>query len=1172
MSEKFTQEQQAALDADGRVIVSASAGSGKTTVMIEKIIRLICNDELSVDGLLAVTFTKKAAAQMKEKLAEALISALNSDGVDERRRKALKEQLAEVPNADISTIHSFCAKLIRTHFFAANVENTFRVIGGDDAEGVALKNEALDELLDEGYESKDGQFAQLLALYWRKKSDNTLRKIITETYEKLRNRADYREYLAAIKGYDARKFDDVCADLYTLFMQKCRYYLDGLETERIFFGNGQSAQQKLLDELTAWVEEMLAAPDYFALAKVEKPKFTANRKTKSMSAECLLHVERLSFLKDRLTKAFESEFEKMLSREEELDAFIRSGETAEALAVYLLKFDEKYEMLKKERGVLDYNDLEHKALALLKDETVAAEVREKYSRVFVDEYQDVNPVQEEIISRLSGDNLFLVGDVKQSIYGFRGSKSRFFVEKQRAFERGDGQSLKMTRNFRSSDKVLDAVNAQFSLAMTPQVCDVDYARDSFMERGGLYPLGDGRVQVHFFGKEEKETAARGVYSVRDRAEKNTVEPTNVAKMVRQIIDDERRLKIYDVKRKAYRPVEYSDIAILSRKKRGQIAKTVAALAAEDIPVTTATAVNICEYAEVKTLMDILSLIDNAEQDVPLCSALLSAMGGLTADELTEIRLAYKNEPFFRKACLQYAAEKTDRIAGKLKKFYAYFESVRTRAHILSAGEILTLLIGETGMERDLLSHENGTACMRRVHRFIEETSTEESLSVHDFLDRLRDLDYEIEFCEGGGDDSVKVLTMHSSKGLEYPVVILDNLSADFRGGDHEEVYVEEKYGLAPRAFDERKMLKTTTRLRRLHELKEMESSVLDELNLYYVALTRAKYALHMLFEKPTSMSDVKYARSFAEFTDFSVWKEYFAADEIFDVPKLERQALEYHPDPALVRSIMDAYQWRYAYAGCENLPVKSSATQLIAGGAEKGAFAEGQGIGFGKVVVSDEEFERVDDTEDDGIGADIFGIDVLSAHSSRDKAKAEGVAYHAFLERFNFGLLWDERGEPIAKECLTRLIEECLSAFAKEDERACALLDKAQLTEILSNPVFYELQGMRLYKEQQFLVTLPIKDTYAKRLGAESDLSETVDSEEMIFQGAIDLLALNETNGRVRIVDYKYSAHDGEYLRERYRLQLELYRLATAKILKIEPSKIECAIVNIRRGFQVDMD
>ena len=1154
MSGRFTQEQLAALQADGKVIVSASAGSGKTTVMIEKIIRLIKDDKLGVDELLAVTFTKKAASQMKEKLTVALMSAINEVGVDEPRRKALKEQLAKVSGADISTIHSFCAKLIRAHFFAAGVENTFRVIDSDDAEGVALKNEALDDLLEEGYERKDEDFAWLLSLYWRKKSDNTLRKIITESYEKLRNRADYKEYLTATKGYDEEKFDSVCADLYARFCEKCRYYLNGLETERIYFGIGQSAQHKLLDELMAWVGDLLAAGDYFALAKVEKPKFTANRKTKNMSQEQLLHVERLAFLKERLVKAFENEFAKLRAREVELQSFIRSGKTAEILAKYLLQFDEKYETLKAERGVLDYNDLEHKALALLKDERVAEETREKYRRVFVDEYQDVNPVQEEIITRLSGENLFLVGDVKQSIYGFRGSKSRFFVEKQRAFERGEGLSLKMSKNFRSSDGVLDAVNTQFCLAMTPQVCEVDYAQSSFMERGGLYPVGDGRVQVHFFGAEEKETAtARGVYSVRDSASKGGADVTNVAKMIKQIIAQERLSTVYDVEKKVYRPVEYADIAILSRKKKGQISKTVAALSAADIPVTTVTPVNICEYTEIKLLIDILSLIDNQEQDVPLCSALLSAIGGLTADDLTTVRLAYKDERFFRRACEKYAQEKLDRVAGKLKAFYAYFEDIRTRARILSAGEILTLILGETGLERDFLTRENGEACMRRVHRFIEETTQEEPLSVYDFLTHLRNLDYEISFCEGGGDNSVKVLTMHSSKGLEYPVVILDNLSADFRGGDYEEVYVEEKYGLAPRDFDEQTMIKNSTLLRRLHEIKETESSILDELNLYYVALTRAKYALHMLFEKPTAMADVKYARSFAEFTDFSAWKAYWVSEDVFDVPKAERQPLGVHPDQKLVRSIMEAYQWQYPYTGCENLPVKSSATQLISGEHTEGAV---HGVGFGTTIVTDEEFEG--GTFDGGIST-----------SAREKAKAEGIAYHAFLERFDFDLLWDENGAPIEKDRLTCRIETCLNDFIKKNQESGALLKKEQLVAILSNPVFYTLRGMRLYKEQQFLAALPMQDTYAKKADFSMVLPE---GEEMIFQGAIDLLAVDETSGSVRIIDYKYSAHDADYLRERYRLQLELYRLATAKTLKIEPSNIDCAIVNIRRGFQVEMD
>ena len=193
-SDRFTAEQRAAIDATGRTIVSASAGSGKTTVMIEKIIGLILQGH-GVSEILAVTFTKKAASQMKEKLRKAVVKAINDPATPTIRRQALKKQLEEIPSADISTIHSFCSKLIRTHFYTAGVDNTFRVINGEDAEGTAMQNAALDELLDEGYEERDEKFLHLLSVYWRKKSDNALRKIVLFTYKELRKRADYREYL-----------------------------------------------------------------------------------------------------------------------------------------------------------------------------------------------------------------------------------------------------------------------------------------------------------------------------------------------------------------------------------------------------------------------------------------------------------------------------------------------------------------------------------------------------------------------------------------------------------------------------------------------------------------------------------------------------------------------------------------------------------------------------------------------------------------------------------------------------------------------------------------------------------------------------------------------------------------------------------------------------------------
>lgn len=1136
----FTKEQIAAIESTGKTLVSASAGSGKTTVMIEKIIRFIKAGG-NVSEILAVTFTKKAAAQMKEKLSKALIEAINESDVTPERRAFLKKQLAEVPMADISTIHAFCAKLLRTHFFAADVDNNFRIIGSDDAEGTVLQNEALDELLEEGYESGDEEFSHLLSVYWRKNNDYTLRKIFVSTYDDIRSRADYREYLAKSGDYDEQTFEEICKDLKKKLDEKCRYYRELVEDERAYFSDVEkSPQRAICDETMGYLEEMIAAPDYFSALRVEKPAFSKNT-AKKLDEEKAFHANRIKFLKERVVDSVESEQKGMGSKAEELEKFLTSARTAKALASYLLRFDEKYGRLKAERGVLDYNDLEHKALALLQGEEVRNEIRGKYAYVFVDEYQDVNPVQEAIVSAVSGENLFLVGDVKQAIYGFRGSKSKFFVEKQAQFENGEGENLYMSRNFRSSDKVLDAVNKQFTLAMTPRVCDVDYARGSVMERGGRYELNDGRVCVHFLPKEEKKAAERrGVYSVRSEAilgENGSEDGESAsAKLIRAVVEKELKSKYYDPDKGEYRNVQYSDIAVLSRKKKGLIEKTVEALS-ESIPVTAASAVNICEFSEIKTLMDLLSLVDNAEQDVPLCSTLLSAVGNCNADDLASVRLAYPKEYAFRNACKKYAAEKSDETAEKLRKFYAYFEELRTLSRVLDAGELLLRVLSDTRMEADLLTRINGVAALKRIHRFIEEATTPEPLCVHEFLDRLRDLNYEIDYSENGGENSVKVLTMHSSKGLEYPIVILDNLSESFtRRGAPDEVYVEEKYGLAPFAFNGERMIKSGTVLRRLHERREGESSRSDSLNLYYVALTRAKYGLHMIFKDRTLMADVKYAQSFADFTDFSAWQAYIVDDDAFEVPVQERDSLVFRPDETLARKIMGAFTWQYPFHGYENLPVKSSATQLLT------------------TPLATEPQDTLQ-LFDEGERYETKG----------ETSKEVGIAYHAFLENFDFDLLYREDGEKRSREELGALVEEMRNEGGMVEMK---LLSSDKLVDILSNSAFARLRGKRLYKEQQFLVSLPVRDTYAKREDADPVLAQG--EEEMIYQGAIDLLAIGE-DGETQIIDYKFSKGSAAYLRAHYRPQLELYRQAAAKILRIPPEKIRCSIINIYHGFEVDI-
>lgn len=363
--------------------------------------------------------------------------------------------------------------------------------------------------------------------------------------------------------------------------------------------------------------------------------------------------------------------------------------------------------------------------------------------------------------------------------------------------------------------------------------------------------------------------------------------------------------------------------------------------------------------------------------------------------------------------------------------------------------------------------------------------------------------------------------MHSSKGLEYPVVIVDNLNAPFKGADREECLLEERYGIAPRAFDSNKMLKRETLLRRLHEEKQTQASTLDELNLYYVALTRAKDKLHMVAKKRSAFADVKYAKSFADFTDFSVWENNVVCDDLLDLPKLMGAKVGFQPDEMRARRVMQAFSWEYGYKGYENFRAKSSATQLI-----------------GEIDLSEFSFE-----------------DPVEEGTSKEK----GTAYHAFLEYLDFAALWTKNAD------LSALIDGTLKAM-ETDGLDVSLLDKDRLEDILANPVFQSLQGSALYKEREFLVELPIRDTFAK---FKEEFAHLQGDETLIFQGAIDLLAVK--GNKAYIVDYKYSQLGADALKAKYTPQLALYRMATAKILGIPQENIRCAIVNILRGFQVDI-
>lgn len=1105
MSVQFTEEQQAAISRRGRVIVSASAGSGKTAVMIERLVSLILNG-VSVSEVLAVTFTNKAAAQMREKLRAAILQRITQSRGEEKAR--LKTQLLLLPSAEISTIHAFCGRLVRSYFFLAETDAAFRIISPDDAEGKELSARAMEETFDCAYEEGSAQFKSLLSVYFRGKKDARLRGVVSALYTKFRGMADYRSALSAAGKEDA--FENVCYYIAQSFCEKAVYFKTEAEAlARFFEGNNARALNVCADIVRA--AEALSEIDLFSLTEAaqEAPVIARMPPSTRAEGEELRALRALSYLSSGIKELY-AELKKYGAREEEYARYLDAQSRASSLCALVLRYDEIYTRLKRERGALDYNDLEHCALRVLSDAAACEDLRARYRYLFVDEYQDVNPAQEEILSRLGGEEVFLVGDRKQAIYAFRGSKSEFFTKKTEAFD----HALYLTENFRSASAVLDGVNRVFARAMTKETCGISYAENSLMRGGRRYGAHEGRVIFHRVPEEKDgRSGPAGVYSVSGDRERTVIDAQ--AQTIADIVLSEVGCDWFDADAGVVRKVCYGDIAVLVRKTSGDAEKAIAALSERDIPVTSSAKTNLYDHWEIRMLLDWLSYLDNAEQDIPLAGAMRSSVGGFDENDFAEISLWNRNREkenekeksasafFFRDACKQYARKLQNELAERLRAFAKKTERLRALCAVKSAGDVLNLLLSE-GLEAEIAAKKEGGRRLARVRRLIEEAEG----SVHDFLCRLNRTE-QADFSESGGENAVKVLTMHASKGLEYPVVILASLDAPFHGAEREEVMFTELFSVAPKSFDAKKKLVYDTVLRRASAIYEEREEVKGELNLLYVAMTRAKFRLHMLFGMREDRAPAKYAKRFSDFIDFSDCAQYFSEEKERAFTAAERKALVY-PVAGETEEILSVYARPYPYEASTLVKVKSSATDLL------------------------KELQKENP------------LSYRSFVRAEGSASAEtGTAYHAFLQHVDFSA--DAEGE------LRRMREENILT-----EEQAAMIDLSKVRQILAMPALRALAGKRLWREQTFLVGLQ-----ADEMG----ISES--AEELVFQGAIDLLYRDEEG--YTVIDYKFSGLDDRALGEKYAPQILLYRKAVARVFRLDERQVRARIINIKLCREIEM-
>ena len=877
-------------------------------------------------------------------------------------RARLKAQLSEIGTADICTLHSFCSNVIRRYFYEADADGNFRV--ADEAETEKLKTRAVSLTFDKLLAEKSEKFALLCKVFAGSRGFGKLTDVLQKSYEKAIVRADFNAFLRELPSrYDGEHFARLA--------EECAPYI-----KSGVFGEKHAG---FLAARALFADDVLAAGNVFdAAALVRDVKLInkpPNTKLKNAGDAAALELDaRLGALKDDVD-AIKKSLSPFRTREEEEGAFCASGEVAAALCELILEFSDTFAALKRRAGVLDFSDLEHKCLELLQIPAVCEEVRGRYTHVFVDEYQDVNPAQERILSLVAGENVFMVGDAKQSIYGFRGCSAGFFAEKYARLAK-EGRALTLNGNFRSCKNILDTVNTLFSAAMTEEVGSVDYAATSMMQAGSAAQAG-GEVRFEFVPeKEEAERAERDVYSVAARLGLQEDEEYAEGALIANIVLSEVGRCRPDPSSGEERKMGFGDIVVLTRGKTEKAGRIVGELVRRGIPVAASAEVNVCDYPEVKTMLAVLQYLDNGAQDIPLAAALKSDMGGVTDEELAKIRLAAEQDDSFSAACAAYE-KNGDALAEKLQAFRARAEHFRLLSTVKNAAEVMAAILAETGMELTLLSLPCGEERVRRLRRFMAEAG---ELNVPEFLDRLKNGGYKVGFSESGGENAVRVMTMHASKGLEFPVVIVAGLNGRFSAEDMRGILFDDEWGFAPPAYDLQNYTAGETILRAVVRARLRRKRAEDEMRLFYVALTRAKSCLHLVFEEERlfDAANLADAACFADFVDFEKFRDLYAP--VFGgelAPPETRVLSEEGADEEAKAAVLAQYERQYPFESSLRLPVKTSASAILQEREKQLA----------------EQLLPEEERESERAAGEFYS----------GPADAEtGTAYHEFLERADF--------------------------------------------------------------------------------------------------------------------------------------------------------------------------
>ena len=1213
---KWTDEQKQAIYEKGNnILVAAAAGSGKTAVLVERIINKIINENVDIDRLLVVTFTNSAASEMRERVLKAIYKKIDENPADER----LQRQVTLLNKSSICTIDSFCLDVVRNNFFEIDLSNNFRI--ADTTEIEILQQDTLEELFEEKYENNDEDFLKLINTYTEYRDDTPLKDLITTIYKYIQSNPYPEKWLhEKIEMFNfpedinkdfsktswgeilLKQIKDIVDDgVYQLKpeVEKLSQFQELSKSYEFLKGNLQQLEL-LQSNLESWdkaytIYNSIDFGRWMVDSKIKTEEKINAQKTRSKVIDSLKSVA------DKVL---------VMDSQESFKDISHMYKILKKLENIILEFIQKFSKKKKEKNIVDFSDIEHFALKILLDENgkpteIAKKYQEKFEEIAIDEYQDSNLVQEYILTSISrGNNIFMVGDVKQSIYKFRQARPDLFLDKYRRYKlkkqktKEEDLKIQLFKNFRSRKEVLDFSNFIFSNIMSEELGELNYTEEEYLNLGANYieTGADLKTEIDVIQIEPKEEENENIEDLEveteqeslddedfkeeiERKEDIEVEAQFVANKIKQLVEN--KFQVYDTKNKIQRDIKYKDIVILLRST-----KTSAPIFEKEIiklgmPVFSDSSSEYLESLEIQTIMNLLKIIDNPLQEIPLVATMRSIIGGFTDNDLVEIRLCDKYDNFYT-TMLKAKLNVNNKLRLKIERFLINLEMWRKEQEYLSLAEFIWKIYNDTGYFNYVGLMKNGELRQANLKMLFEIAKQCENISfkgLYNFINYIEKIktsskDMDSARVIGENDDVIRIMSIHKSKGLEFPVVILSNTGKQFNLQDlNQKILLHPELGIGVKYIDYDIQIRYDTLSKRAIRSKIKLETLSEEMRVLYVALTRAKEKIIITgFTKKEKIDKMmenveKYenlsvmllqnAKSYLEWLMliYNYNKEkmkelatinYYKKEDIIKMYEKENEKKqeediykniikkleEYPKDEKLEKQIKEKLNYIYPYIESTIIPTKTSVTEIKQIKMEginkqdiKGTIVEY--INIEKLNnIKDNYNKTIENSKTEELPKPKF----LQSDGDMNITSAEkGTLIHLCMQKL------DVKKQEYNIEEIKELVEKLVVKKIITQQEA-NVINLNKILQFTKSNIWKEItKSQTVEQEKPFYINIPAKEIYNKNV-----------EEKILVQGIIDLYYINQ-KGELILVDFKTDYvpdRQEDILINKYKTQLYLYKKA----------------------------